>query len=169
MREGISHSGLGCAQKKSSLSSHLRSAMSCFQRLPTAFALQGERRERKNGNALCSFSPLRRPFPSLSRKRKRQRYNSTCACLPAVTTPAAGPVPSCPRYRTISFAVSCLPRVLGLFEVGEEVDHGQHVLGHGVRHEGGVPLELDHYPAGGAASREAVGQAQVAEQLEPLI
>lgn len=59
-----------------------------------------------------------------------------------------------------------VPWVFSRVQVREEVDHGHHVLGHRVRHERRVPLELDHHSAGGATRGQAVGQAKIAEQLE---
>lgn len=60
-----------------------------------------------------------------------------------------------------------VPRVGSRVQVRQEVDHGHHVLGHRVRHERRVTLELDHHSTGSAAGGQAVGQAQIAEQLEP--
>lgn len=59
------------------------------------------------------------------------------------------------------------PWVRSHVQVREQVDHGHHVLCHRVRHERRVPLELDDHATGGAARGQAVGQAQIAEQLEP--
>lgn len=75
-----------------------------------------------------------------------------------------------PCKKIAQFALSAIyfyvPWVLSRVQVREEVDHGHHVLGHCVRHERRVPLELDYHSARGAARGQAVGQAEIAEQLE---
>lgn len=74
-------------------------------------------------------------------------------------------------HRPVTYAAAptrLVPGVLGRVQISKEVYHRHHILGHRVRHERGMPLELNHNAARGASRRQAVRQAQVAEKLESL-